>query len=304
MQNTPDLRILFPTSFSDACFRSSRAIAQLADICRIHLTIAHVAKPGDLNIRTRRELDSFMAEADHYENCRRVLVEADDAVDAIGDFCDRESFDLLIAPASDRLGLHRFFTSSFRARLLNRCKAPVWTVGNCLDRMAFKPTMQTVACVLDFDCPTDAHLRLAASLAWRTGAKIRIVTVIEPTDEGTLARAFRSRAPLMPEVAMEQIRSAFAGRACPEVDIAIGDASRELPRMLSRCDADLCFVGPGQALNGVWASRLASHLDRFPCPVVCVDGASADFEGWKFQSSAAPAEANSAVPFHDRALAS
>ena len=304
MQNIPEMRILFPTSFSDACFRSSRAIAQLADVCRINLTIAHVAKPGALTIKTRRELDSFMAEADHYDHCRRVLIEADDTVAAIGDFCDRETFDLVVAPASDRLGLQKFFTSSTRARLLKRCNAPLWTAGQCLDRVVLKPTLQTVACVLDFDCPTDNHLRLAASLAWKTGAKMRIVTVIEPTNEGTLARSFHSRAPLMPEVAMEQIRSAFAGRACPEIDVAIGSPSRELPRMISRCDADITIVGQGQALAGMWTSRLATHVDRLPCPVVCVDGASAQFGGWNFQTGSASVESRAVLPSRDQAMAS
>ena len=287
MQNVPDMRILFPTSFSDACFRTSRAIAQLADICRINLTIAHVAKPGTLTIRTRRELDSFMAEADHYDHCRRVLIESDDPVEAIGDLCDREDFDLILAPLSDRLGLQRLFTSSTRAKLLKRCKAPLWTAGHCLDRLAFKPAVQTVACVLDFDSTSDTHLRLAASLSWKTGARMRIVTVIEPTHEGTLARSFHSRAPLMPEVAMEQIRSAFAGRPCPEVDVATGETSLHIPRLLRRGEADIAFVGPGHALAGMRASRLASHLDRIPCPVGCVDGASAKFSGWSFQNAPA-----------------
>jgi nucleotide-binding universal stress UspA family protein len=283
MQNAPDLRILFPTSFSDACFRTSRAIAQLADRRRVSLTIAHVARPGSLTIGTHRDLDSFMAEADHYDNCRRILVESDDPVDAIGDLCDREAFDFVMVPSSDRLGLQKFISPSFRAKLLKRCKTPVWTAGNCLDRFNFKPAIQSVACVLDFDCPSDAHLRLAASFAWHMGATMQIVTVLAPTDEGTLARCLYSRGPLMPEVAVEKIRSAFAGRVCPEIEVAVGETSAELPRLLKRCDADLAFVGLGQALSGVWRPRLAACLDRLPCPVVCVDGASSSFEGWNFQ---------------------
>ena len=260
MQNITEIRILFATSFSDACFRSCEQSPNGGHLPH-QLTIAHVVRPAALAIATRRELDSFLAEADHYDQCRRVLIEADDAVEAIGELCDRERFDLVIAPASDRLGVHEYFHLSFRARILKRCNAPVWTAGRCLDRVVFKPALQTVACVLDFDCPTDNHLRLAASLAWKTGAKMRIVTVIEPTNEGTLARSFHSRAPLMPEVAAEQIRSAFAGRACPEIDVAIGSPSRELPRMLSRCDADITIVGPGQALPGMWTLP-ARHARR------------------------------------------
>jgi nucleotide-binding universal stress UspA family protein len=209
-------------------------------------------------------------------------VESDDPVEAIGDLCDREGSDLVLAPSSDRLGFQQFISPSFRAKLLKRCKAPVWTAGNCLDRFNFKPSIQSVACVLDFDCPNDTHLRLAASLAWHVGATMRIVTVLAPTDEGTLARCLYSRGPLMPEVAVSRIRSAFAGRVCPEIEVAVGEPSTELPRLLKRCDADLAFVGPGQALGGVWRPRLEGFLDRLPCPVICVDGASASFEGWNF----------------------
>ncbi|HYP06032.1 MAG TPA: universal stress protein [Bryobacteraceae bacterium] len=293
------MRLLFPTSFSDACFRTSRAVAQLADICGIHLTIAHVAKPGAATIGTRRELDSFMAEADHYDHCRRVLIEAADPVEAIGELCDHENFDLVLAPASDRLGLQRLISASTRARLINRCKAPVWTAGKCLDRSLFKSSIQTIACLLDFDCPTDNHLRLASALAWRTGAKLRVVTLVSDADEGTLVNSLYSRAPLMPDVAAAQIRSAFVGLHCPEVDVAVGDAVTELPRMLSRCDADVAFIGPGQALGGGWSTRLAPYLDRLPCPAICVDGASASFEGWSFQAGD-----SRAVAAHGQAMAS
>ena len=287
MQKNTDLRILFATSFSDACFRSCRAIAQMADLCGVSLTIAHVAKPGSTTIATRRDLNSFLAEADHYDHCRRVLIEAHDAVEALGELCDRDHFDLVIAPASDRLGVQRLLTPSFRAKLMRRCNAPVWTAGRCLDKAVFKPSIQTIACLLDFDRPNDTHLRLASSLALRTGAKVRIVTVIEPTHEGTLARSIDSRAPLMPCVATSEIQKMFAGRACPEVEVAVGEIAEELPRLVRRCDADVVFIGEGQAVGGVVLPKLSSYLDRLPCPAICVDGGSARFGQWTFEQNAA-----------------
>ena len=296
MQHMPDLRILFPTSFSDSCFRTARAIAQLADTCRVGLTIAHVAKRGACNASIRRELDSFMGEADHYDNCRRVLMESDDAIGSIAELCESDQFDLIVAPASDRLGVHSLFSSSFRTRLLSRCKAPLWTIGGCLDSIDFKSSIRTVACLVDFDSDTRTYLPLAAAFAARLGAQLRIVSVLPEVSESTLAQSLNSSAPLMPDVAVEKIRSGFTGQACPEVDIAIGDVSRELPRLLRGCHADLAFVGPGQITRATWLPGRARYLDRLPCPAVCVDGASAGFSQWTFQNGAVREETRVLVP--------
>lgn len=297
--NTPDLRILFPTSFSDPCFRTARAIAQLADNVSISLTITHVVQPGGATRAKRRELDSFVAEADHYDSCRRVLVESEDPVKAIAELCDQTGYDLIVAPASDRLGVQKFVTSSFRARLMKHCCAPVWTAGSCLDRADFKGSIRTIACLIDFDNDSDTYLPLVVAFASRIGARIRVLHVIPPVDEGTLARSLHSRAPLMPDVALDRIRSAFAAAECPEVDVAVGNVRTEVPKMLRRCEADLAFVGPGHALGGGWFSRLSRSLDRFPCPVICVDGASACFDRWTFQD-----QDQSMVPARKYAMAS
>ena len=283
MQDTSELRILFATSFSDACFRTARNVAQLADALRVSLTIAHIARPGSASIQTRRELDSFMAEADHYDSCRRVLVESDSSVDALGDLCESHPVDLLIAPSSDRLGLLRTFRNSFRARLLQRCSVPLWTAGASLHMRPPKPSIQTIACLVDLDCSGDSHLRLAASLAARIGAALHLITVVEPVSEGTLARSIDCQAPLMPDVARERVRAAF-GRNCPPVSVAVGDWNDAIPRLANECDADLLFVGPRHALDNAWRPRIASYLDKLHCPAICLDGASATFEGWRLHT--------------------
>ena len=287
-KDTADLKILFATSFSDACFRTAPALAQLADNCKVEVTLLHVCKPGVASIETRRALNSFLAEVDSYGVCRRVLVESDEPVKAISSFCNKGDFDLVFAPASDRLGIHSLFTSSFRARLIDECNAPVWTAGSCLDRR--RPAVSTVACLLDFDSATQPHLRLASALASRLGADLRLLHVIPPGDEGLLARVVDSRVPLSPEVAQEMARCAFGGDNCPEVDVAIGDLDRETPAMLRRCDADLLFVGPGQALRGILRPSLSAMIDRAPCPVVCVDGSAKRRYQWSFNYEPAESE--------------
>jgi len=287
-----DLRVLFATNFSDACFRASRAIAQLADACSINLSIVHVAKPGSPGIQTWRELESFMAEAGNYNHCRRILLESDDAVGSIADLCNTGGFDLVVAPATDRIGLLRPFVQSFRSRLLAKCNAPLWTAGRSLDKSSFKGNYKTLACLINFGNPSTTHIRLAAALAAKTGAKLRLLSVVDGVDEGTLASATLSDAPLMDKVAAERIRASYGSLERPAVDVTIGDLAVELPRMLKRCDADLVFVGPSHVRRGLSSSRVASYLDRLPCPAVCVDGPSANFAGWKFQS----------VPSKSRAL--
>ena len=289
-KNTSDLRILFATSFSDACLRTAPALAQLADKCHVELTILHVTKPGVPSIETRRALNSFLAEVDSYGICHRILLEADDPVKAIAELCNNGDFDLVFAPASDRLGIHSLFNSSFRARLIQECNAPVWTAGTCLEVMRRRPAVKTIACLLDFDAAAQPHLRLATALASRLGADLRLLHVIPPGDESLLANSVDSRAPLSPEAAQVMARCAFGGDNCPDVDVAIGDLDRETPALLSRCDADLLFVGPGQALRGFLRPSLASMIDRSPCPVVCVDGAAKRRYQWSFNCEPADSE--------------
>lgn len=288
MHNDAELRILFPTSFSDACFRTGRAIAQLADTCRVSLTIAHVARPHDDLNRKQQELNSFLAEADHYDRCDRLLLIGDDPVKAISECSAKLNSDLIVAPASDRLGLHRLLRPSFRAGLLRNCTAPLWTMGAKLDRAAFRGGIRTVACILDFDRDSRSYLSLALSFATRMGARLRIVHVVQPIDEYALASSVESCAPLMPELAVQKIREVFAGHPCPEIDVAVGDPARELPRLLEQNGADVVFAGRGQALCGVGERKLSRFLDRLPCPAICVDGASARFRSWNFDK---PAEA-------------
>lgn len=283
MQHTPELKILFATNFSDSCFQTGRSIAQLADTCHVSLTIAHVAGIGGATPQKHRELNSFLAEADHFDHCRRLLIETEDPASSIARLCREEHFDLVLAPASDRFGLKRLFTTSSRAQILRYCPAPLWTFGAALDMRGMKQTIRTVACVADLNRPDERFLGLASAFASRYGAYFQVLHVIPPVEENTLAHTISSNAPLMPEVARERIRSLFAGNVFPEVDVAIGEPGRELPRMLRKCDADVVFIGPGQALNGMFQRKLAGYLDRLPCPAICVDGASAKFHRWSFQ---------------------
>lgn len=279
-----DLSILFPTSFSDACFQTGRAIAQLADRCRVHLTIVHVAPAGSVAPGTRRELASFFAEGDHYDQCRRILLESNEPASAVATFGAREAFDLIMSPASDRLGVHRVLLPSFRGRLLASCTVPLWTSGPALHQGQFRQGIRNVAYLVDYDHAPRARARKAAAFAARFGARLHALDVIPPVTDGTVLDVLDSHRPLMPARADEQIREMFDDGPEPAVDVRVGSRERELARMLRRCEADLLFVAPQHATRGVLRTGFARDLDRLPCPVVCLGASNGTAGRWSFES--------------------
>ena len=283
MHGDYDLRILFPTSFSDSCFQVGRAIAQLADTCRISLTLAHIVRYGGATAQVHRELDSFLGEADHFDHCRRVLIESDNVPAAVADFASRERFDLVISPASDRLGVSSLVTPSFRARLLARSQVPLWTMGHSVPPARFRKGIKNVACLVDFDKDPMGRMPRVTSFAERFGARLHLLDVIPPVSEGTVVHALNSERPLRPEVSLGRIREMFDGRSCPNAYAAIGHRGRELRRMLEACEADILFVGHRQAERGVIMARYARDLDRLPCPVICLSESPDAPSQWSFE---------------------
>lgn len=288
MNTKPDLRILFPTSFSDACFRTIRAVAQFADSCNIDLTLAHaVPEHASSNPTARQELHSFFAEADHYSCCHRVVLRGN-PLDQISELATTGAYDLVMIPASDRFGVPSWFRSSFRARMLQQCPVPVWTFGGALDNAQIRRQIRTITCLVDFDGGGHPHLRLAAAFASQIGALLRVVHVLEKVDEGTLARFCSAEPPLCGDLAKQQIHSLCSRVAATgaEVDIIVGARRKELCKLLKSCNSDLLFTGPRQVLGSrLPAPRLQPYINRLPCPVVCVDGKAAQFERWSFENA-------------------
>lgn len=278
-----NLRILFATNFSDASFRTGRAIAQFGHRFRLDLTIAHVVRSGRASIAARRELSSFLAEADHFDSCRRTLIESDSPADSIAELTRTGSFDLVMAPASDRIGLSRRIIPSFRAKLMRLAEAPLWTIGPALDHLDFQADMDTVACVMDFGHGADETLRLASAFSASAGARLRIIGIVPPVSEGDLVHPDDKPTPLGAAMAVKHILAALQGISTPDVDVVIGSQWRHVARLLRDCQASVAFLCPSQALIPEWIPRLRSHVDRLPCPVICVDGAASRFNRWTFE---------------------
>lgn len=285
MDERPDFRVLFPTSFSTASVHAGRAIRQLADGRRLSLTIMHVMSPRGRVRQAQARLDAFLADIDGHCEIERLLVQDDGAVTAVAELCRTEQFDLVMAPSSGRSSVHGLLAGSFRAQLLQRCCVPLWTVGDRLASSHFVGPLRTVACLVDFDDSPAGFIRLASAFADRVSARLRVLSVVPTIDEGTLAHVVTSDAPLLREHAVSRIHAMLAGCIVPDIDIAVGDRAQGLRRMLDRASADLLFVGPRQARFGSWLSGFDRVLDRLPCPVVCVDAAASRFPGWSFQDT-------------------
>lgn len=275
-----ELNILFATNFSDSCFRAIRAVAQLADTFKLQLTVAHADQS---DTPRRQDLHSFFAEADHFGHCRRVTLSGPPAA-AIAAYTKQHHFDLVLSPGSDRLGLPRPFHRSIRAGLLRDGASPVWTTSRGLEAADFRRPIRNIAVAIDGVEDGLQHLNLAAAFADRTGANLRLLTVVPDVSEGTLASNAVRPQPLHPEAAIERINAMLNGwHRTPIVDVAVGTASQEIPRMAARFDTDLLFLSEAQSVSGFFSDRISRTVSRSPSPVICVPAALAPRFQWSFQ---------------------
>jgi len=270
----PDFRLLFATSFSPACERAGRAVAQLAEACRVDLTLAHVVPPGARNPQLHQRLEQVLQEHEVGRRCRRILVESVEPASAVMELCERDRFDAVVAPASGRWSLSPDIGTSFRGQLLQRCRVPLWTAGKSLSGASFDGPIRTVACLLDVTSSDGTWLQAADAFARRVGAALRLLALVPPVDEGLLTHVLNAHAPLTTAGAVERVRRLSRGCAPAGIDVAVGDGVRDVNRQLERCGADLLFVSREWSLRG---------LDRFRCPVVCVDTDSIGPVPWSFQ---------------------
>ena len=105
MIDSRGLRVLFPTNFSDPCRQTGRAIAQLAAVSRLDVTLLHVIPVGGNRDRARQQLGLFLTEANDYDTCRRLVISAEQPATAVSELCRQRRFDVVMTPASDRLGM-------------------------------------------------------------------------------------------------------------------------------------------------------------------------------------------------------
>jgi len=285
MATHPDLRLLFATDLSQACFRAGRDVSRLAARCHVDVTFVHVRSQGVPALLAEKALRGFVVRLNPSYTHRPLLLDGPDPAQAVADLCTRSRFDLIVAPPSDETSLARVFGRSFRAGLLRRCAVPVWSGGPGVAPPEADLPFAAVGCVVDFEDAPERHLRRASAFARRLGARLHVVSLLPVIDDSTIGRV-ASRAPITPDGAIDAIRAMLPASALASVDVAVDDGRARLDRMLSRYALDVVFVGRQQWVSAFWPARYPRHLDRLAYPVVCLGGTPAS-AAWSFQETAA-----------------
>lgn len=275
--NHKSYEVVFLTDFSDACFRATRAVAQMADELEMSLTIVYARKKDEETRQVAEEkLRSFFPEADRYRACRRIVAETD-VVSAVTELRERRPIDLVVAPVPDRFKLPRVFHSSIRGRLLNDLGLNVWTIGRGVKVAKLGAVAKNIACVIDGGRGHDKHIEAALAYAQRRNATLHLLHVMPEVDEGALMTpsGLLSEA----DVAERFKRIAAGSETRVEIHVSTGGSVGELRRIVEARDIDVMFVDERRAVSSsAFASRMSKLVDMAPCPTVCVSKAGLGLE--------------------------
>jgi hypothetical protein len=264
------LDILFLTNFSDFCYRAIPSIAQMADSFSARLAIMHAFDPKRGKSEAAGKLESFFPEADRYRSCQRIAAEGP-LLDAVKAHLNVWPVNLIVAPASDPIGVPRIGDRSVRARIIEECGVPVWTMGRRVKPERLTQPTRNVACWLDFYSDRNDHLPFAIEFANRTGAALHLLRALPAIHEGSLALAVDQTRALHPEGAAAEIAKLCADTpARPRIHVATGDGRASVARMLSECDADVVFLRNEEPRLARWLGMGLWTGDALPCPAIYI----------------------------------
>ncbi|QOY86813.1 universal stress protein [Paludibaculum fermentans] len=270
MRNQFGRRLLFPTSFSDACFRTTPVLSEWMDDPEARLTLLHVYDTKKSSRREiERQLHSFFAEADQYGRCERILL-AGDPKTQILEHCRRHRYDLLFLPASEPTGFPRIGHRSLRASLLREGHVPVWTNSDFSRSGAKRQSPKNVAYVMTNEPNWKEHCVEAAAAAARWNAVFHVIYVfpVPDVDDGTLAGDLFTGRDAGPLEALRAIVSQLS--VTFKVHTSTGHERFEVRRLLKEAQADLAFMSSSKAMTrGLFGLRMSPVLNSVQCQFVC-----------------------------------
>jgi nucleotide-binding universal stress UspA family protein len=275
MHSTRPFEVLFLTDFSNACYRTIPAMAQMADEVDIRLTLLHACADKANAAAAESKLRSFFPEATSYQGTQRVVVPTD-VLNAVEQVRRVQPVDLIVAPSSDPLGLPHPWHHSLRAELLTHECGPFWTMGQAIQSTVLNRRTRNIGCWIDLDASDKRHISLAFTYASVVGAKLHLLSAMPNVDEGTLVSTLYSDSPLYPDGVARDIQDLVGWVPVkPEVHVQPGSSRRVIPQFVRDLQLDMLFVSKRNALRSGWMKRsLQSVVDRCTCPVICSDGSA------------------------------
>lgn len=267
MLESRPLEVVFLTNFTDYCYRSIPAIAQMADDFAIRLTIAY-AGAGNLRAsEDKTKLERFFPEADAYPESRRLLMRGD-LVDAVIRLSNSQPVDLLIAPAADPLGWPRIGHRSLRTRLLRQANLPLWTVGRPTRPSKLRCSPAKVGCWVDFHPGWQNHIAFAREYARATGASLHIFHALPEVHEGMHVQEGQ---PLFRDGVVEAVTQAIGpSPVAVHFHVADRDGRWSRAKLIDRSGVDVVFVSDVKWNLPAWLAPKPRLLNECVCPVVHV----------------------------------
>jgi hypothetical protein len=266
------LEVVFLTNFSDPCFRTIPAIAQMADDIALNLTVVHAYDPKrQQRGHAETSVHSFFPEADRYGRTRRLAMPGT-PLDVLKRVAQCQPIDLVVCPASDLMGLPRPGHRSLRARILRELGVPVWTIGRSADPARVGKAVRNVACWVDFEMGEVPHLTLAAEYAAKLKAQLHLFYRMPEINEGLILPMIPER-PLHEDGVREFVQKKLGETATEPVIHVTSNGTRRAQAALARAnDVDLFFTNVLAWGAGPIMTSGFRGIDRFACPAVCVGG--------------------------------
>lgn len=194
---------------------------------------------------------------------KATLVERS-AAEAILHAADTAEAGAIVLGTHGRTGMHRMMLGSVAEKVLREATAPVMTVRRPdRDGAPCRLPFETVLCPVNFSPVAEDALRLAAGVAERFGAGLKVVTCAERGEMDE--ERFRSQV---------EERIEASGHACEwEAAVRKGDAVENILKAAKEWQADLIVIGAQHSpllettIFGTTSIRVTRHAS---CPVLTV----------------------------------
>jgi len=279
------LEVVFLTNFSEPCFRTIPAIAQMADDIALQLTIVHAYDPNEQrHEQAETGVHSFFPEADRYGNTRRLTLPGT-PLEVLRRVAQDQPVDLVVCPASDLMGLPRLGHHSLRARILRDLGLPLWTVGRGAQSSRLGKAVRNVACWVDFETEGLSHVGFATEYASKLKARLHLFYALPEIHDGFIASRLPAR-PLHADGVRKFFREMLAEAGIePEIHVSTRSSRRVQTAMATAHEADILFTSVRSWSLGPWVFSGFREIDRHPCPVVCMEHRS-NLAPWRLEPGA------------------